>query len=250
VIGLQLFFLLGTVSFHSSQIAKGTKILLETTPVDPFSVFRGRYVALRYKISQVHTDLIRDAGGKMPQRYSTVYVALEKKSSFWEPVAAYLHKPKGGGTYLRGKIDYLDAREMDIQYGIESFFLNEKSADEIEKGTWRGSRDWRKVQEATKRRIAQLPEEDQRIFRANLTKSWANSLNKEIDEWLREEILPNESAIKIREKYSRALERIAAAQNVPEEQETNIPPLTVEVSVAGDGRGYPVKLFWDGKEYH
>lgn len=133
IIILQLVFLSGMIFFHASKIKTATKILLETEPVDPFSVFRGRYVILNYKISRVPANLLKDCEPSELKFNDNVYVVLEEKEKFWEPVRAYKNRPKDTGViYLKGKVDYCSSGNIRIKYGIETFFLSETSADEIE----------------------------------------------------------------------------------------------------------------------
>jgi uncharacterized membrane-anchored protein len=169
----QLAYLGTSIGYHQVQIRAGTRILLKTAPVDPFSMFRGRYVALRYDISRIPITLIKDADPKKLKPSDTVYVALAQKDAFWEPVSAHIQRPSNG-TFLRGRLrSSVYGDELQLLYGLESFFLSEASADEIE---------------------------------GNL----------------------------------RQVARTQGRQH---------PPLHVEVAVARDGTGYPIKLLWQGREY-
>ncbi|HCG77563.1 MAG: hypothetical protein COZ37_05675 [bacterium (Candidatus Ratteibacteria) CG_4_10_14_3_um_filter_41_18] len=134
IIIIQLIFLGGMALFHTLEFSRATKILLETEPVDPFSVFRGRYINLNYKISTIPATLFKDCIPRSLESNDYVYVVLKKKEKFWEPIAAYKNRPENTNfTFLRGKVYYSYSHNIRIKYGIESFFLSEESADEIER---------------------------------------------------------------------------------------------------------------------
>ncbi|MFH1857832.1 MAG: GDYXXLXY domain-containing protein [Candidatus Omnitrophota bacterium] len=248
IVTLQLVFLAGMALFHASKIKTATRILLETEPVDPFSVFRGRYILLNYKISRVSPGLLRDGAISDLKDATPLYVALEKKAPYWEPVAVYRTKPRQHPVFLAGKVKYAQEKEIRIQYGIESFFLSESSADEIERRQRAFRPDWRQIGQERAARLEQLGAEDKRIHKAGITQKWFKTLDQEMDGWVKEGILGEASAAKLREKYPPALERIKKAQEFRTEERRSF-PLTVEVAVAQDGRGYPTGLFWEGREY-
>src|SRR3989304_6996399 len=86
---LILFFLNGVREYrlHAGTIFKGNVVLLKTIPVDPRDLMRGDYVVLRYEITALSKELVRD-GAKF-QRGDAVYVGLAKKDKkYWEPFAS------------------------------------------------------------------------------------------------------------------------------------------------------------------
>lgn len=251
IVILQLLFLSGMIFFHQYKVHKGTIITLETVPVDPLSIFRGRYVVLNYKISTIPATLLKDCEINTLKAGDVIYIALQKKDIFWEPIAAYKNKPQQDEmVYLKGKVQY-PSSTIRINYGIESFFLSEDSANEIENRRRNfGSRNWQEIQKQRDERIKNLGEEEQRILRAGVRDQWYNTLEKEIIVWSKEKLITEKQAAKIKEKYTQALAKIKEAENVPAQQTTRpTSPLTVEITVAKDGTGYPTKLFLEGKEY-
>lgn len=245
---LQLLFLSGMIFFHTYSIKTATVVLLETQPVDPFSVFRGRYVALDYKISSLPVEAFKDCEPDKLKFGDYIYAILEKKDKFWEVKAVYKNKPLDKNLiFLRGKIYSSSSPQVSIKYGIESFFLSEKSAEEIEKR--RNEFTTFRWQEMERKRKESLSEEDRRIEKAGINKWWFGVLDKELNYWINEAIIDERIAGKIREKYSKALERISVTERRDVTSEIPRSPLTIEVAVTKDGRGYPVKLFWEGREY-
>lgn len=134
IVAGQLAYLGSTVAYHSVRVHTGTSVLLKTVPVDPWSVFRGRYVALNYDMSRLPTNLLKDADPSTLHTDDTVYVVLAKKETFWEPVSVHTHRPRNG-IFLRGRLrsHSRGIDELSIDYGMESFFLSEPSADELGK---------------------------------------------------------------------------------------------------------------------
>ncbi len=251
VIAAQLLFLTGMIIFHRARIQSGTRILLETTPVDPFSVFRGRYIDLNYKISTIPLGLLREDQARIKEG-DDIYVILEKKGRFWEPVFVEDRLPINTHIFLKGKVSRLTSADLSIRYGMESFFLSEASADEIEGNRWTGT-DWQTQQSRMDQRLKNLGEEDYRIYKAGINEWWFKTLDEELEAWRKEGTVTPEQIAALREKYKTAFLRIHAAQQQPEQTaqqpiDSQI-PMTVEVAVTPDGQGYPVKLIWQGKEY-
>ena len=58
IIILQVLSLIGFVIYQESLKHSGTKVVLQTIPVDPRDLLRGEYVALRYEISDVTVENI------------------------------------------------------------------------------------------------------------------------------------------------------------------------------------------------
>ncbi len=94
IIIFQLIFLSGVIACHLSNIKTASKILLETVPVDPFSVFRGKFIALNYKISRIRKDLFYDMDPTQVKSNDVVYVVLKKKEQFWEAEAVLKERPQ------------------------------------------------------------------------------------------------------------------------------------------------------------
>lgn len=247
VIFLQLIFLAGLVFFHSYKIQNATKILLETEPVDPFSVFRGRYIQLNYKISRIPVTLAK----VYPSLDQPIYVVLTKKEKFWEPVAVNITRPSDNSViYLKGKVVRLDKDYFRVDYDMKSFFLSEPSADDIERGQNHrfNGMSWQERERQREEKFSQLNEEDQRINKNNVP-WWFKHLEAEMPYWEKEGLVNQESIDKIKEKYTLALERIKKTTQIPETPSQELQNLTIEVAVTNEGHGYPIRLFWQGKEY-
>jgi len=247
IIIAQLIFLLCMIGFHAAQIRGAQKILLQTEPVDPFSAFRGKYVVLRYKISTIDATLLKDGTVSNDE---PLYVQLEKQGEFWQAVAAYKHRPtESDGVYLKGRARY-PGKQISVQYGIESFFLSEQSADTIEeKRRTFGRSNWNIRDRDRDIRIARLDAHTRSIQQRGVSSWWFKDLREELEAWVRDELISQEQADALEEYYDEPLQRIKEAVSGQGEVADRSLPLTVEVAVTKDGRGYPTAIFWEGKEY-
>lgn len=104
----------------------GKEVLLEINPIDPRDLLRGDYVILNYKISS--SELCK-------QKYSDdkVIVILktdENNIADIESIITNREKVKSdlkNRLYLKGTI-----KNYRIKYGIENYFVKEKTGKEIE----------------------------------------------------------------------------------------------------------------------
>lgn len=107
----------------------GKSVILKTVPVDPYDMFRGDYISLRYDISTIRTN-------KKFEHDQTVYVALRQDGSIWvvRDVAASTNALdlRPGEVLLTGRVDYAYERDVQVKYGIEQVFIKERTGSEIE----------------------------------------------------------------------------------------------------------------------
>lgn len=142
VAALQIGFLATMISGRASILRNGQEVLLSVQPVDPRDLLRGDYVTLGYNISSLPTDLFAER----PQddrngRDRTVFVRLKPgEDDIWEAVAArYDEKPEpapaDGELDIRGVATsswYDEATSININYGIERFYVPEGEGRAIE----------------------------------------------------------------------------------------------------------------------
>ena len=111
---------LGIIGWNEWKLASGEVVILRVEPVDPLDPFRGEYVALSYPIGRLPT------GGLEPGE--TVYVPLRKRGDHWSGEAATATRPDGDVTFIRGRV----RRSGSIEYGIETFYVEEGQARRYE----------------------------------------------------------------------------------------------------------------------
>lgn len=114
-------------------IRTGKTVLLETVPVDPRDFLRGDYVILRYKISTIDLQQIQSEKSYYG-RGERVYVKLEPKEKFWEARAVETKRPvSDNGVYIKARVKYCYNKKLELNYGIESYFVPEGEGKDIEK---------------------------------------------------------------------------------------------------------------------
>lgn len=116
----------------------GTSVRLQTAPVDPRDLFRGDFVVLTYRVSTVPRSAFGDRDEYPQFRGQEVYVGLE------EDPATGLWKIHHAGRYPRGGVEMLGnvvsrgTNELRVEYGIESYFVEEGTGRKLEDRARRG----------------------------------------------------------------------------------------------------------------
>jgi uncharacterized membrane-anchored protein len=126
-VGLQIAILAVMIATPLRTILSGQSVLLRVVPVDPRDLFRGDYVILSYEFSRVPNEIaVEMASGKLAA--DTIFVTLEPEQDGRHYRATHfgLSRP-AEGIYLRGRIK----NRFSIEYGIESFFVQEGLSAEV-----------------------------------------------------------------------------------------------------------------------
>ena len=104
----------------------GNPITLETTPVDPRSLFRGNYVQLNYAISDIRKNLTHE--DFKPGEVG--YVSLKEEDGLFVATALQREKPETG-IFIRGRVKKVQP-DYRLKYGIEAYFMPKEKALETE----------------------------------------------------------------------------------------------------------------------
>jgi uncharacterized membrane-anchored protein len=122
-VAVQLAILAGLGAFNMYVLATGRTVPLSTVPADPWDMFRGNYLVLRYDISTIRTTQDFQPGQE-------VFVVLEKKNPYWSVSYVLDKMPKltDDEVALKGKIAYTTPKEIHMHYGLEQYFLPEGNA--------------------------------------------------------------------------------------------------------------------------
>ncbi len=110
----------------------GEEIVVPVHPVDPRSLFRGNYAALRYDFTELDGRLASSLPRGM-ERGDRVYVPLHRDGGVWEPGPAVTERPDGG-TFVRGRLEWDMGSSARVEYGIEAFFAPTEVALALEQG--------------------------------------------------------------------------------------------------------------------
>jgi len=132
VLALQTVWLLGMVATQEYALAHGKAVLLETQPVDPRDLLRGDYLMLRYKISDVPTNLFSPPVKKDLPTGTKVFVALAPGTNEFYVVTRAstnaLALSSNAEILLCGKSTYAwwnTTNSIHVEYGIERYYVAE-----------------------------------------------------------------------------------------------------------------------------
>ena len=125
--------LVGFIGYNYYTLNQGHEILLKTVPVDPNDLFRGNYVNLRYEISAIDLntkiyDRPFDYGGD-------VFASLAKGEKFWfvTRVGHSVQPLQNNEVCLKGKVTSSYENRINVEWGIESYFVPEGKGLDIER---------------------------------------------------------------------------------------------------------------------
>jgi len=140
IILFQVLILVGWTGYHEISIASGKTVVLQTEPVDPMDLFRGEYVQLRYTISTFSDipglDILEIESGQR------VYVHLEQDGEIWKATEVSKFRHDDWEFFIAGKANIYAARPskagfsidiLEMEYGIESYFVPQGKGPEIER---------------------------------------------------------------------------------------------------------------------
>lgn len=129
---LWLGLMLGIVGTHELTLRTGQEVVLETMPVDPRDLFRGDYVVLSYAAGRLDLAALPN-DLRQPARGQTVYVTLDRSGPRAVPTGVYAARPSQAPVYLRGRIESVRERRLQVAYGIESYFVPEGRGRPLER---------------------------------------------------------------------------------------------------------------------
>lgn len=131
-VGIQIAVLFAVLFFYQLQLATGEKVLLKLAPPrDPLSLLQGHYLVLPYEISELEKGTY--IGPANFGTRETIYVTLEKKDNYYAAYSVSRTKPSQG-KFIKGKVEWMSYDgDLNINYGIEEYFIPETKAMELEK---------------------------------------------------------------------------------------------------------------------
>ncbi|MDD4561908.1 MAG: GDYXXLXY domain-containing protein [Syntrophomonadaceae bacterium] len=155
VVSLQALFLVGMILINQSILWCGQEVILETEPIDPYSLFSGEYVSLRYKAAHIPLDKVQhpdlndtNRAAEHYARGSRVFVQLEKQGDAWQAVKiSKQRKDMGNNLYMTARVDWIrhwsegkktEVPHIWVHYGIESYYTPEGTARNYERMEMRG----------------------------------------------------------------------------------------------------------------
>ena len=132
-VGLQIAILVIMIGMKLFTLTYGTKVLLQTLPIDPWDMFRGDYVTLNYALTQVDLKAVT-VDKKDYKNNETVYVGLNKDGKYWVARSVSGQQPADGSLAIKGKVVYFDEmnKKLSINYGIDSYYVPQHEGLKIE----------------------------------------------------------------------------------------------------------------------
>ncbi|NMA45091.1 MAG: GDYXXLXY domain-containing protein [Lentisphaerae bacterium] len=133
-------------------VRHGERVWLKTSPVDPRDLFRGDYVVLNYEISslpkaswseELAAWLQNEANQERSLREKTLYVSLERGPGDVATAVKADLTPPASGLFIRGvcqprRWGWSQNSLTRLHYGIESYFVEQGSGLELERGRPKG----------------------------------------------------------------------------------------------------------------
>lgn len=120
---LQTVILLSMPFGKYYTLTTGEEIRLQLAPVDPFDMWSGYFVVLRYDVSR--PDSL--AGWHNFKEGDTVFVGLQKASDGSYKAQSLSKTQPATKPFLKGKVE-----DAELKFGIETYFIPEARRSEIQ----------------------------------------------------------------------------------------------------------------------
>lgn len=132
LIGIFWFVIIfGFIAIKEFTLKTGKEILLKTVPIDPRDLFRGDYVVLRYEISTLDLNSLPSDYADFKEN-NKIYVALNVVDAYGAPSKVYKNTPDEE-LFIKGTVRSVRGKTIDVEYGIESYFVPEGKGYDIER---------------------------------------------------------------------------------------------------------------------
>ena len=106
----------------------GRQLKLQTRPVDPADVFRGRYVALGFTVGEVPRELVRGHFNHGDIGYLEL---RESANGFGEVVALHKGAPEGE-LILKATVNSITPEVIGVELPFDRYYMDENAAPEAE----------------------------------------------------------------------------------------------------------------------
>lgn len=123
------FLVVGALAAREERaLHQGVEVRLAVRPVDPMTLFSGRYVSVPLAIERLdfHTTRLEEGLSPGLEWDEDVYVRLEQADPVWRAVEVTRRPPSApGAVFLRGTW----TRDSTIEYGLDTFYIPADGAD-------------------------------------------------------------------------------------------------------------------------
>ena len=132
---LQIVLVLSIFVRKEISIKTGRKIIVKIIPIDPRSLFRGDYINLNYEFSRIDLNKVVHSQDYF-NKGSEVFLRLTEEDDNWQPTCISKKPIKNldpNEVVIRGTVKYYRYKDfLDVVYGIESYFVPQGKARNIE----------------------------------------------------------------------------------------------------------------------
>lgn len=131
-IAVQVLILSNTLIGRWYTYQFGKEITLKVEPYDPRDIFYGDYVQLRYEIN--HFNIQTNKNQPLLYDYpdgTIVYAQLTESDGNWK-VSNVSKNPPSNGVYIKGKTRDAYGNNLEIEYGIEKYYVEENTGRTIQ----------------------------------------------------------------------------------------------------------------------
>ncbi|MDX2271354.1 MAG: GDYXXLXY domain-containing protein [Cyanobacteriota bacterium] len=137
-LGIQLLIVLGIPTQNALILATGTTVFLQSAPVDPYDLLRGRYVILNYEVGEMERLKTLPGWQSRYEQGGSLYLTLEAdpQSSLtpptWKAVAVSDQYPdvvSSDQVILKGVGDPYGWR---VDFGLGAYYIPEAVGDQLE----------------------------------------------------------------------------------------------------------------------
>jgi len=140
VVALQMLFLLGEAGRAHLILVRSPLVTLKVVPVDPRSLFMGNYIDLSYDISTIDLTKVRHYGPELNfHSGNPIYVGLIPGKPWASISIVRVAEPEPGDKtlYLRGEIGWTSGHRINVEYGLERYYIPETKQEAVNRMSWR-----------------------------------------------------------------------------------------------------------------
>ena len=135
-VGLVQLAVPGWMVFEQEQTLRlGTEYKFQTEPVDPYDLFRGRYVALRFKAEEVK----QKPEAELPYG-SKVYVAVKANETGFAEVERVSKTPLKGDNVFQATVQWGNDKNLHLHFPFNRYFMEETRAPDAERASREANR--------------------------------------------------------------------------------------------------------------
>jgi uncharacterized membrane-anchored protein len=122
----QWFVPLAMISQKENTYTQGTAFKFKTQPIDPTDPFRGKYITLRYELSEFKTNKTGWDG------VTSAYVIVERDSAGFAAISSVTQNKPEEGNYFVATVDSYYIDNLNLTFPFERFYLEESKASSAE----------------------------------------------------------------------------------------------------------------------